>query len=128
MKYTYLSAFCSPFGMDFPRTLFVQYWTGENGSSQDAPSVLQIQFLCDKTREISEIINFHCTFTLHSFHGWFLCIIIFHQSWWILIYRRRHRGTNSHLFNFSYFKANVFRFIRTFFCKMKLKINTRSAL
>ena len=28
---------------------------------------LQIQFLCDKTREISEVINFHCTFSIHRF-------------------------------------------------------------
>ena len=68
IKYTYLSAFCLPVWTDFPKTLYVQCWTGANGSSLTAPSVLQIQFLCDKTRYyISEVINFLVTFSLHRF-------------------------------------------------------------
>ena len=68
IKYTYLLAFCSPVGKDFPRTLYpVQCWTGANGSSLNEPSVLQIQFLCDKTRYISQVINFIVMFSLHRF-------------------------------------------------------------
>ena len=48
-----------------------------NGSSLNAPSVLQIQFLCDKTRNISEVINFFVTFSLHRF-SWLALILMHH--------------------------------------------------
>ena len=48
IKYTYLSAFRSLVGMDFPRTLYLHCWTGGNESSLDAPSVFQISVWQDK--------------------------------------------------------------------------------
>ena len=70
------------------------------------------RFLRDKTKEISEVIlkfpwYVNLVFTDFAGRFSFLCIID-------LIYRRRQRGTSSHLFNSRYFKANVFRFIRIF--------------
>ena len=116
IKYTYLLAFCLPVWTDFPKTLYVQCWTGANGSSLTAPSVLQIQFLCDKTRYyISEVINFLVTFSLHRF-SWLILMHHFIPSKLVNIHlpTPTKRGTNSNLFNSRYFKANVFRFIRTF--------------
>ena len=70
IKYTYLSAFLSLVGMDSPTTLYVHCWTGGNESSLDAPSVFR--FLCDKTKEISEVINFLGATSLHRFSRLFL--------------------------------------------------------
>ena len=71
IKYTYLSAFRSLVGMDFPRTLYVHCWTGGNESSLDARH-RSFRFLCDKTKEISEVINFLGAFSLHRFSWLFL--------------------------------------------------------
>ena len=54
IKYTYLLALRTLVGMDFPRTPSVHCWTGGNGSSLNAPSVLQISVWQDKSLRLAK--------------------------------------------------------------------------
>ena len=54
IKYTYLSVFRTLVGMDFPSTPSVHCWTGGNGSSLNAPSVLQISVWQDKSLRLAK--------------------------------------------------------------------------